>query len=87
MKILKVIAKPFTLLAGKVDHAVQAKVVSGVVRHIAGAIGAILLAHGYLSESALPQFTQALIDLIGALLLGNAIGSSVVQKIDAAPKE
>lgn len=82
MKILKALGKPFTALAGKVNHGIETKIITAVARHAAGAIGGFLVAHGLIVASA----SGSVEDAIGALLIAIASGSSIAQKVQAEPQ-
>ncbi len=82
MKFLKILGKPFTFLAGKVDATVQAKVVGSLLRHGATALGAVLVAKGLLSPSADGPFVDNLTELLGLLIAGVGTASGTAQKLD-----
>lgn len=78
MSITNILSKPFTALAGKVNHSVESKILAAVARHAAGALGGFLVAHGLIAASA----QGSVEDAIGALLMAIAASSSIAQKLD-----
>jgi hypothetical protein len=80
VKILTLVAKPFTALAGRVDHAVERKILMSVLRHVATAIGTALVAKGIIDAAAVPDLTNALMELFGVLLALAGIVSGAAQK-------
>lgn len=82
MNIFRVVGKPFTALAGKVDHTVQTKILMSLVRHCVTAAGAALVAKGVLASGVEPKFIDAATELIGLMLAGTGVASAVVQKVD-----
>ncbi len=76
MKFLKALGTPFTALAGKVNDSVKQQVVMSIARHGAGALGGILMAHGYLDMGHLEAFVGGLLTIVGAV-------SGSKQKLDA----
>ena len=64
---LSALAKPFTMLAGHIDHSVEQQVIMSLLRHVATALGAILVTHGYLDMSHTAEFIGALLTLVGTL--------------------
>ncbi len=77
---IKFLAKPFTALAGKVDHTVQQQIVRSLLRHGATAVGVALVAKGFLAPGAESGFENNLIELAGALLASVGTASGVAQK-------
>lgn len=67
MKLLRVILKPVTALAGSIDHAVERKIALSVARHLLTALGGVLVAKGYLDASAVQDVVGAGLVIVGAL--------------------
>jgi hypothetical protein len=76
MKILKALGKPFTALAGKVDSAVEQKILMSLARHGATALGGYLVAKGVLDMGHTEMFIGGLLAIVGAV-------SGSKQKVDA----
>jgi hypothetical protein len=66
MKVLNVLGKPFTALAGSVHHDVEQKIVMSLVRHAATTLGGVLLSHGLVAASDTEAVTGAIAVLLGA---------------------
>jgi len=77
------VAKPFTMLAGSVNHTVDQKIVTGIVRHGATAIGGFLLHAGYISSSQSDAVSGALVILLG--VVASVAQKKLEAKAQAAP--
>lgn len=77
MKILKLLGKPFTALAGSADQAIKQKVLLSVVRHGVTLLGGVLVTHGWLDMSHTAEFAGAVLSLV-------AMFSGAAQKVHEA---
>lgn len=80
MKFFKVLGKPFTALAGKVDDTVRAQVRMSIIRHAASLIGGGLVAAGWVLDAQQADFVNKLAELIGLSLGLVAMLSGARQK-------
>jgi len=64
MKVLKALAKPFTALAGKVDHAVEQKILMTVARKLAMVLAAYLVHQGVIDASEAETLAGLLVGLV-----------------------
>lgn len=65
MKVLTVLSKPFTALAGKVDDTVRERVRMSIIRHVATYAGGVLVASGWLLDAQQADFVNKLAEVIG----------------------